>query len=116
MPYVTNDQVKQIREALKKKYPKVKFSIVKEHHSSVRCAIMESSFDFGTGHMSLNHYPNYLKEHHKGKPYLDFLVGVAEILSNDVRTVSHDGDYGDIPNYYVTMQVGKWDKPHVTKP
>jgi hypothetical protein len=55
-----------------------------------------------------------MKDHHKGKPYLNFLIAVAEILSGNVETVSHDSDYGSIPNYYVTMQIGQWNKPHVT--
>lgn len=115
MPYIETEKVKEIRDALKKEFPGVKFSVVREHLSSIRCSIMESPYEEFDGLRSgLNHYPMYLKQHHAGKLYLNFLVKIAEILNKDVKTVSHDGDYGSIPNYYVTMQIGKWDKPHIT--
>jgi len=113
MAYITTEEVKEIRNKLKAKFPGVKFSIVREHYSTVRCCIMVSPFEFENPHMSLNHYPMWLKDHHKGKPYLNFLVAVAEILMENEKTVSHDADYGSIPNFYVTLQVGQWNNPHV---
>lgn len=114
MPHITTEKVRELRNALKARFPGVKFSLVREHHSAIRCAIMESPFEFERPDMALNHFECHLKDHHKGKPYLNFLLEVSKILTNDVREVSYDGDYGSIPTYYVTMQVGKWDKPHIT--
>ncbi len=114
MPHIRIEEVKAIREKLKATFPKVKFSLTREHFSSVRCSIMESPFEFEKNHMPINHHAMWMTDHHKGKPYLSFLLAVAAILTEKKETESFDSDYGSIPNYYVTMQVGQWNKPHVT--
>jgi hypothetical protein len=114
MAYIKTEEVKAIREKLKATFPKVKFSLTREHYSSVRCCVMESPFEFEKNHMPINHHAMWMTDHHKGKPYLSFLLAVAEILTEKKVTESFDGDYGAIPNYYVTLQIGQWDKPHVT--
>lgn len=114
MALITIERIKEIRAEIKKKYPNVKFSITRQHLSTVVIAVMESPFEFPENYMQLNPIPMYIKEHHAGKPYLDFLLDLATIASKGKRTVSEDGDYGSIPNFYVQLHIGKWDKPHVT--
>ena len=46
MAYINKDQVKQIRESLKKEFPEIKFSVRKENHSSVHVTILKSPYNF----------------------------------------------------------------------
>ena len=41
MAYISTDDVKKIRNALKTEMPEYKFSVVRDHHSSVTIAIMK---------------------------------------------------------------------------
>ena len=46
MPYITSEQVKEIRQAIKVKFPGFKFSIVKRHYSGVNVAVLKGPIDF----------------------------------------------------------------------
>jgi len=46
MAYINKEQVKQIREALKKEFPEIKFSVRKENYSSVHVTILKSPYNF----------------------------------------------------------------------
>ena len=41
MAYISTDDVKHIRNTLKKELPQFKFSVVRDHHSSVSIALMK---------------------------------------------------------------------------
>ena len=41
MAYISTDDVKHIRNELKKELPQYKFSVVRDHHSSVSIALMK---------------------------------------------------------------------------
>lgn len=110
MPYISKEKVKEIRNELKKTFPKVKFSVRKDN-SSVDISIMESPFDFGEN-TNVNHY--YINDHFEDKKQAEFLQKVSDIATNGQKQESFDGDYGSIPNYYVSIRIGKWNKPHKT--
>jgi hypothetical protein len=109
MPYISTERVKEVREVLKKKFPTVKFSVTREHYSTIRIAIMESNYRWSKDHQSLNHF--YLENEENSK----FLLQIKEIANAGNKIESVDGDYGNIPKFYLDMQVGKWDKPHKWK-
>ena len=46
MAFINKEQVKQIREALKKEFPEITFSVRKEGSSSVHVGIMKSPYNF----------------------------------------------------------------------
>ena len=46
MAFINKENVKQIREALKKEFPEIKFSVRKENFSSVYVSILKSPYDF----------------------------------------------------------------------
>jgi len=63
MAYINKEQVKQIRESLKKEFPEIKFSVRGENHSSVYVSILKSPYDFSdiphyrsNYHTSINHF------------------------------------------------------------
>lgn len=110
MPYITTERVKEIRQELKTKYPDVKFSVTRHRHSKVCIAIMESSFEWPSPQQDLNTF--YLERY----PHSEFLEQVKEIANKGNGTLVEDSDYGTVPKFYVDIEIGKWDRPHVFKP
>lgn len=113
MPYIETQEVKEIRNNIKKAFPDFKFSIRREHHSTLVIVILEGPVDFGGSDVGVNQY--WYKEHYEGNPdALEFLDKMFEIIKSvKVNKTEHiDSDYGNIPSYYMRVSVGKWDKPY----
>ncbi len=117
MPYITTEQVKTIRAALKKHFPFVKMSIRKQHCSTVCVTILQSTIDFGLteqhNHQQVN--PFWIEKNYEHLPEArDFLLKLKETIesAHECREVSYDYDYGSIPNYYIDIDIGQWDKPY----
>lgn len=113
MPYISTEEVREIRKNIRKELPEFKVSVTKDHHSSVCVSLMEGPVDFKGDHIQVNHY--WYKDHYKDQPE------VVEIFSKildtiykckNQKTLVVDGDYGAVPNYYIDINVGKWDKPY----
>lgn len=119
MPYIKTEQVKEIRIALKNEFPNVKFSVVRQHHSTVVVSILESSinFDIRNGDWdSVNTF--YIDEHYADNiEAKNFLNRIHEIINAtyEQKELVYDGDYGSVPNYYIDINIGKWDKPYILK-
>jgi len=114
MPYITTERVAQIRKELKATFPTIKFSVTREHHSSVNVVIMEAPFNMlPEGEKSyeiINHF--YIKEQHKDTPQkCEILLRVYEIMNAGNGTLVNDGDYGNVPRFYTHISIGKWDRP-----
>lgn len=135
MAYISTDDVKHIRNELKKELPQYKFSVVRDHHSSVSISLMKGpAFN---DYEYFDRYNNVTKtanlgdgEHHQINQYhLEDFYGKenAEILSK-IDTISRTApaknggkvwyndsdiqtDYFDIA-YYVHISVGKWNKSY----
>ena len=126
MAYITSETVKEFRNQIKAAFPASKgwkWSVTKEHHSSVTCALMQfpAGYDFAIKregndtsnplYTQLNHY--YLENSSLGKKEIAVLNKVKDILfskhwdKSDIMT-----DYFNCA-YYVNMHIGKWDKPAV---
>ena len=124
MPYITKDQVKAKRAALKAALPAYKLSVTTEHYSGIKVAIMAGPTDFGTEYTQLNPYINYREERYnsstgewESNPHIqDVLDIVMPILNEGKGEGFEDSDYGHIPDYYTWVHIGKWDKPYqITK-
>lgn len=119
MAFISAEEVKRIRDEIKKAYPDYKWSVTTEHNSTVRVALMESDLVFPENYIQVNHY--YVKEHYADNPkardvflkVLSIIYGVKEHV--DRNAGDPYADYCDC-NYYVNLHVGKWDKPHKTVP
>lgn len=109
MPYITTEQVKEIRNAIKKAFPAYKFSVVRKHSTSVEIAIMEADIDFGVTHTQVNHF--YIKDHYTGRQR-EVLQKLSDIAEGKNYTVTQDADYGAVPKFYVTIEIGQWNKPY----
>jgi len=120
MPYITKDQVKAKRAALKKALPQYKLSVTTEHYSGIKVAVMAGPTDFNTTYSQLN--PNidyraetwnrYTEEYDSNPPIQDLLDIVMPILNEGKGDSYEDGDYGMIPDYYTWVHIGKWDKEY----
>lgn len=123
MPYITKDQVKQKRAALKAALPAYKLSVTTEHYSGIKVAIMAGPTDFGTEYTQLNPYINYREERYNSNtgeydsnpPIQDILDIVMPILNEGKGEGFEDSDYGHVPDYYTWVHIGKWDKPYQQK-
>ena len=114
MAYITTDQVKEKRNLIKEAFPAKegwKFSVKRQHHSSIIIAIMQypDNYDFGTEHLGINHY-----WFNDSEEYGDAEKEVIKKL-NDIAHLGH-WDESDIMTdyfncaFYVTLEIGKWDK------
>ena len=106
MAYITSERVKEIRNALKKLYPSTKFSVIREHYSGVRIAIMESDTNFTEGYESVNEF--CISNTYEGIQR-DMLLNIYSIASEGT-TYYETGDYGRQPSHYVWMSIGRYDK------
>ena len=113
MPYISAEEVKQKRSAIKKAFPGFKFSITREHHSSIKVNILEAPLNLltnGKTYEQINHY--YIGEHYKDAPEIkEILLKVYEIMTEGRKIISKDADYGSIQNFYTNISIGRWDRP-----
>ena len=111
MPFIETSKVAEIRNQLKKELPNFKLSVTRKHYSCINVAILSGPVNFGKPYEQINHY--YIDEHFKDDPASrDILTKIKNITMKDERTMFVDGDYGAVPNYYVHISVGQWDKPY----
>lgn len=107
MGYISSEQVKEIRNILKKEFPKSKLSVTKTHGSGVSIAIMKSDIDFQIGYRQVNNY--YIPENYEGAQR-DMLKRINDIASAGTRYFE-TSDYGSQPSHYVWISIGQWNKP-----
>lgn len=112
MPYLSKEKKTEIRNELKLTFPEFKFSIRHRDAMEISISIMEGPIDFGEDYISVNHY--YIDRHFEGEAE-KFLSTVKEIACSGVTEEVYDGDYGSIPSYYVSISIGKWDRPYKVK-
>ena len=115
MAYISTEQVKSIRDQIKNAYPRYKWSITGRNSSTVVIALMESDLPFDNKHEQLNHY--YLKESEvlddKGKSIFQHVKDICNSVEKCYNRNADDiyADYGD-STYFISLNIGKWDKPH----
>ena len=111
MPFISTSEVKEKRNAIKKAFPKFKFSIRCEHYSSIAINVLSGPINLGTEYEQVNQF--YIDEHYENEPEKrKLLSGIYEIANRDNGTEVIDSDYGTVPNFYVHLSIGCWDKPY----
>ena len=134
MAYISTDDVKHIRNTLKTELPQYKFSVVRDHTSSVTIALMK-----GPAFKDYEYFDRYThetkigtlnKDHHQINQYhLEDFYGkenakvLDKIHSIALTAPAKNGgkvwynnsdamiDYFDTA-YYVHIEVGKWNKQY----
>lgn len=137
MAYISTEDVKAIRVALKERFGKqgFKFSVRREHYSSVYVSIMQSPVKFlpvPKDHFMYEHerecYNYHVRSHEAGHGQLNhfhlnyyqnekILKDILAIIKTAPARKWYDNsdsmtDYFDTA-FYITLQVGKEDKPCV---
>jgi hypothetical protein len=78
---------------------------------------MESDIDFGVDeYAQLNEF--YIeKQFANNERARQLLLKIMQIIqsSHEQKEITYDYDYGSVPNYYINLNVGKWDKPYMLK-
>ena len=125
MAFITTDEVKEIRKELKETFPNLKFSVKKDHHSSVNVSIVKGDVDFADILRKENNSVDYAQIN----PYhTEFYGDKKELFEKIVCIIKTapakavDGrpwynnsdpqtDYFDTA-YYISLSVGRWNKPY----
>ena len=136
MAYISTNEVKEIRLALKERFKnKLKFSVRKEHYSSVSVSIVSGEINFYDGsldsedrhnpnapinkfdgHLQINnYYPEYYGKH------ATLFEDIDNILKTAPGTIEGGREYYDNSDamtdyfdtaYYMSISIGKWNKPY----
>lgn len=119
MPYLDKNYTKQVRQELKKRFPDFKFSVRTRDHMALDVTVLNGPLDLleadSRGYENVNQY--YVDDHYEDSPEKrDFLKEVLSIMTKEHNScVFTDGDYGNIPNFYVDLSIGKWDRSYEVK-
>lgn len=111
MPYISTEEVKARREALKKEFSDFKFSVVRRHYSTIVVTILSSPLAIEDKDQQVNEF--HIEDNFKHTPELrDALLKIKEIADKGNCTISEDGDYGSIPKFYIDIRIGGYDRPY----
>ena len=128
MAYITTDEVKEIRKELKETFPNLKFSVRKDHHSSVNVSIVKGDVDFADIFRKANNSVDYAQIspyrlcntelYGDKKELFEKIVSIiktAPAKAVDGRPWYNNSDpqtdYFDTA-YYISLSVGRWNKPY----
>lgn len=112
MAYISKEDVKAIREGLKKVFPKpFKLSVTCHNHDEVIVRLMEGNVKNLPVNESLN---DFYPENYEGfvRTFIEKVnETIGNVKANYNRNANDFGaDYADY-NYFKTISIGKWDKP-----
>lgn len=115
MPYITKERVREVREQLKKEFPKIKFSVTREHYSGIKIIIRSAPFNMlsnGRDYEQVNEF--HIEENYKDAPEIgDILLRIKEIANTGNGELVYDGDYGSVPRFYIWINIGEFDRPFI---
>lgn len=110
MPHIEVSKVAEIRTELKRQFPEFKFSVTREHYTVLNVAILSGSLNFSKPYEQVNQY--YIEKNYEDQPEVKkVLLKVNEICSREERIEFNDADYGSVPNFYIHISIGRYDKP-----
>ena len=126
MAFINAEDVKAIRDELKTTFPKFKFGVRKQHHSSVDVTIKSGPTDFSDcfrgdeGYAPINQYHTHMYGDHQ-----TFFDTVHKIIKTaPIKGEGYHKNKGWYDNsnsqidyfetaYYISMNVGSWNTPYV---
>lgn len=103
MAYISTEQVKEIRQNLKKEFPNLKFSVKRLYYSKVQVSILSGNIDFGTTYKNCTHETDGVF----GK--INQIVNKGNFNNSDSMT-----DYFHV-GFYTEISIGRWDYSYVLK-
>lgn len=125
MAYISAEEVKQIREKIKKEFKNFKFSITREHSMTVNVDILEGNIDFYESLVDKDYYKKdklyiQVNEYHIDRDFegiaKEMLLKIQKIITGIKSCYDRNfGDMGaDYPdyNYFYNISIGRWDRPY----
>lgn len=119
MAYISPENVKKIRETIRKEFPTKdgwKISVTTRHNSGVLVTLLEGTVDFGTNYEQVNQY--YIKERYEDNPKASEVLSKIYSLCNDIGGGSYNrnandptADYSSF-TYYINIHIGRWNKDY----
>lgn len=119
MPYLDKQYTKEVRTELRNRFPEYKFSVRTRDHMSLSVKILSGPLNLveneERGYESVNHF--HADRHYEDFPEKqEFINKVLSVMTREYDSCVHtDGDYGNIPNFYIDLQIGNWDRPYEVK-
>ena len=131
MAYITTEEVREIRNALKEKFGKLglKFSVKNAHKMEVIVSIKSGKTDFsdiwadkkegdyGFGYAQINQYHlhHYPKHEKLFGEIIDIIKTAPAKAKNGRKWFDESDSMTDYFNvcYYFSLNVGSWDKPYI---
>lgn len=111
MAYISTQEVKEMRQAIKASLPECKFSIRKEHHSTINVNILKAPVEYDRSEdlsTRLNQFDEDDKEYKKLVDFVDSIICTIK-MPKDRNAGDMYADYCDY-NFYHYVEMGKWDK------
>ena len=113
MPYINKEQVASKRKQIKAAFPDFKFSVTNSNHTGIDVAIMQGPVDLCDANGLVIEYQQLNRFYAEDLYHTDLaqiVLAIVEICKEGQRPGFEDADYGYVPNWYVTVNVGKWNK------
>jgi hypothetical protein len=121
MAYISTEDVKKIRVALKEEFgKKLKFGVRKTSYHSLNITIKSGEVDFSdlmrtpTEQVQVNHY--HLHNYGDHKPLFEKIIEIIKTAPTKQWYDNSDSmiDHFDTA-YYFSLRVGDWNKPYLRK-
>jgi hypothetical protein len=124
MAFIKTEEVKAIRNQLKERFPQLRFSVRRQHYSSVNVTIQSGNINFKNlfnndkDYIQLN--PYHLYHYNEFEPLFDEMVKIIKTapisVGGDAWFDKSDAmtDYFHTA-YYFNLNIGQWDKPYQYK-
>lgn len=114
MPYISKESVKEKRNQIKKAFPASagwKIKVRTRHYSVIDIHITQAPIKLiDNDYQQLNTFQ--IESRFKHNPEAQLALSKIYDIANKTNEIeSVDGDYGNIPSFYVHMAVGEWDNP-----
>ena len=116
MAYITSEQVKEMRTLIKKAFPAKdgwKWSVTKRDHSQVTASLMQYPAEYD--------FPDYQQVNHYWLDRASEFGPKETAVLKKVNEILHIGHWDESDaqvdyfccSHYVSLNIGKWDKPAV---
>ncbi len=113
MAYISTEDIKKIRIALKKTFPEFKFSVRQSHGTGISVTLISGPVDFGLkeDYMQINQYHT---EFYKNEDLLKKMLNIIDTAGERQNFDKSDSmtDYFHV-GYYVDLSVGSYNKPFI---
>lgn len=121
MAYISAEDVKRIRNAIKIAFPEFKFSVRKDGYLGVYVSFVSGPVDFNdvmrdkdSGYCQINEY--WLQNYGQHQALFEAVLKIIKMAPEKQWYNNSDAqiDYFDTA-FYIHMQIGNWNKPYVYK-